>query len=112
MDKFDVEVNKETFECIENGRCEYLVFLGDKQHLEYKVDNVLNVISEDKSLKVVIKNILSFLTVKDLIAMIGKSKCGFSTSFSIDKIEDELTRQYKAEKIEKYGLIAANIVVI
>ena len=109
MDKYEIEVLDDTFERIVCGSCEYMVFLSDKSHSQYKVGNILTINCGNKSLQVTIDDLLYFDTIKDMISMLGKEKCGYKKSESIDFIEDSIVKTLNASRVEKFGLIATRI---
>lgn len=105
-DIYEIEVNEETFERIENGKCSFVVVLDDKEHKAYKVGNVLTIFSAENQIKVTINEMLFFESVKDLVSMVGKERIGFAKNLTIDRIEDEIAKALKPENIDKFGLMA------
>lgn len=105
-DIFEIEVNEETYKRIIDGKCSFLVLLDNHKKKPYVEGNILTLVFEDQKIEVVVKNVLSFLTVKEMIDMVGKENCGFTKNMTIDKIEDKIALSIKPESIEKYGLEA------
>lgn len=105
-DIYQIEVNEETYQRMEDGKCNFVVVLDDKVHKSFKEGNILTIFSGEKNMKVSIKELLFFQTVKELVDMIGKERTGFTKSLTTDRIEDEIAKTLKPESIEKFGLIA------
>lgn len=105
-DIYQIEVNEETFQRMEDGKCNFVVVLDDKDHKAYKEGNILTIYAGEKSMKVSIREMLFFETVKELVDMIGKERTGFTKSLTTDRIEDEIAKTLKPESIEKFGLMA------
>lgn len=105
-DLFEIEINEDTYKRILDGKCNFLVLLDDHKKKPYVEGNILTLIFEDNKLEVVVKTVLSFLTVKEMIEMVGKENCGFAKNMTIDRIEDKIALSIKPESIEKFGLEA------
>ncbi len=105
-DIYQIEVNEETFQRMEDGKCNFVVVLDDKDHKAYKEGNILTIYTGEKSMKVSIREMLFFETVKELVDMIGKERTGFTKSLTTDRIEDEIAKTLKPESIDKFGLMA------
>ena len=80
--------------------------------MQYKVGNYLTFKCNEESVKVVIEEQLYFKTVKELLDMVGKNKFGYTQSQNNDKIEDMYYVNYKAEDIEKFGLVAVKFKLV
>lgn len=111
-DIYEIVIDEKIFEKIVNGKCIYYIFINDKARLQYKEGNFLTFKCDDKSQKVQIKNMLYFSSIKELLDMVGKEKCGYTPSQTPDKIEDIYYINYKAQDIEKYGLVAVNFSLV
>ena len=110
-DIYEIEIDELLFNKIASGKCEYFILINDKKGKTYKQNNFLTFVSGDKNLKVSISNLFYFDTIKELLEMLGKEKCGFSSSQTNDKIEDLYFTSYKPEDIENFGLVAIQIEV-
>ena len=100
------------FEKIKNNKCNYYIFVNDRTVMQYKVGNYLTFKCNEESVKVVIEEQLYFKTVKELLDMVGKNKFGYTQSQNNDKIEDMYYVNYKAEDIEKFGLVAVKFKLV
>ena len=105
-DIYEVLVCDKLFERIILGKCLYYIFLNDKNRLQYKNGNILTFKCGEDKQKVTIVDMLYFSSIKELLDMVGKDKCGYTASQNLDKIEDIYYTHYKAQDIEKYGLVA------
>jgi len=104
-DIYEVLLDDKMFEKIKNGKCFYYIFLNDRIRLQYKIGNILTLKNNEDSVKVEIKNLFYFNSIKELLEMMGKEKLGFSSSQNSDKIEDFYYVNYKPSDIEKFGLV-------
>lgn len=105
-DIYEIQVLEDTFQNVVEGRCKFVLVVGDKQHQAYKSGNIISIVCGENMIKATIKDLLYFQSVKELVDMIGKERIGFSKSKTTDGIEDAVARIIKPQLIEKYGLIA------
>jgi len=104
-DIYEVLIDDKFFEKIINKKCCYYIFLNDRIRLQYKKGNILTFKCENNVVKVEIKNMFYFNTIKELFDMMGKEKLGFTTKQNLDKIEDYYYVNYKPSDIENFGLV-------
>ena len=105
-DIYEIIVDEKLFNKIAIGKCTHYLFINDRKRMQYKIGNFLTFKQGENSLKVTIENMLYFANIKELIDMVGKEKFGYTPSQTSDKIEDSYYVNYKAEDIEKFGLVA------
>jgi len=105
-DIYEVIVKDKLFEKIKSGKCCNYIFLNDRKRLQYKIGNLLTFINNDNKITVTIENMFYFKTIKELLDMMGKEKFGYTPSQNSDIIEDSYYTSYKAEDIDKFGLVA------
>ena len=110
-DIYEVKVSEKIYDKILSGKCTYYIFVNDRKRLSYKEGNILTLKNENNTLKVEIVNMLYFTTVKELLDMVGKEKCGFTSSQNVDIIEDYYYNNYNAADIDKFGLVAVQFKV-
>ena len=116
-DIYKFELENEVFEKVLSGKKTVQLVINDKNHKDYAVGNVLTfvrVVAEgsvvDESVineqKVEIENLLYFADVKEAVETMGKEKCGFKPSATIEKASDIFLSNESFETIEKYGIMA------
>ena len=116
-DIYKFELESDGFEKVLAGKKTVQLVINDKSHKDYAVGNVLTfvrVIADDakpedfdvNEQKVEIENLLYFADVKEAVETMGKEKCGFKPSATIEKASDIFLSNENFETIEKYGIMA------
>lgn len=112
-DIYELIIDDKLFQKFLNRKFAYLISVNDKDKQLYKQDNLLTLKSDNQSEKKVIKakvsSLLFFTTLKELVEMVGKDKCGFRETTSVDAIEDIFRDRFNAKDIEKYGFVAIGV---
>ena len=105
-----LKIDPKVFDRMLSGKCKYVALVNNRKIQRYVIGNYLTFICDDKEqskqIKVSVKNLLYFDTIKDLLEMVGKEKCGYTSGTSLDKIEDIYYATHSNDKIEKFGLVA------
>ena len=115
-DIYKFELDGEVFEKVVNGKKTVQLVINDKKHKDYAVGNQLTFVrklEEGESAeglvleqKVEIENILHFTDVREAVETMGKEKCGFKPSATVEKASDIFLSNENFEVIEKYGIMA------
>ena len=115
-DIYKYVVESDVFEKVVAGKKTVQLVINDKKHKDYAVGNQLTFVkkldedagvnAETESQKVEIENLLYFTDVKEAVETLGKEKCGFKPSATVEKASDIFLSNENFEVIEKYGIMA------
>ena len=113
-DIYEHILDNDVLDKIESGKCIYFVCVNTRNIQSYKEGNVLTFVSGDKQriVKVKIKAFFYFASVKELVNMLKREKCGYSAGKNLDTLEDEHYALNKPNAIEKFGFVAIEFEVI
>ncbi len=115
-DIYKFVVESDVFEKVIAGKKTIQLVINDKKHKDYAVGNQLTFVKkleetadvndEKETQKVEIENLLYFTDVKEAVETLGKEKCGFKPSATVEKASDIFLSNENFEVIEKYGIMA------
>lgn len=115
-DIYKFVVESDVFEKVVAGKKTIQLVINDKKHKDYAVGNQLTFVKkleenagvnvEAETQKVEIENLLYFTDVKEAVETLGKEKCGFKPSATVEKASDIFLSNENFEVIEKYGIMA------
>lgn len=114
-DIYRFEVSADEFEKVVAGKKTIQLVVNDPKHKTFAVGNQLTFVKtleegeskeNELSQKVEIENLLYFSNVTEAVETLGKEKCGFKPSATIEKASDIFLSNENFEPIEKYGIMA------
>lgn len=123
VDIYTFEIHSLEFDRILSGKKNVQLVINDPKHKDYAVGNQLTfkrnleTISEDDKkllekeklvveLKATVTNLLYFNDFIEAINTVGKERCGFKASVTIEKTSDLFLSAESYESVEKYGIMA------
>lgn len=123
VDIYTFEIHSEEFDRILSGKKNVQLVINDAKHKNYGVGNQitfkrdLNTLSEEEQklldknklpleIHAIVSNLLFFNDFIEAINTLGKEKCGFKPSVTIEKTSDLFLSAESFESVEKYGIMA------
>lgn len=113
QDIYKFELSAEDFEKVVTGKKTIQLVINDPKHKTFAVGNQLTFVkvleegeTEQLVQKAEIENLLYFSDVTEAVGTLGKEKCGFKPSATIEKASDIFLSNEDFEPIEKYGIMA------
>lgn len=123
VDIYTFEIHSLEFDRILTGKKNVQLVINDPKHKDYAVGNQITfkrnmeTISEDDQkllkknkliveLKAEVSNLLYFNDFIEAINTVGKERCGFRSSVTIEKTSDLFLSAESFESVEKYGIMA------
>lgn len=123
VDIYTFEIHSEEFDRILSGKKNVQLVINDAKHKSYGVGNQitfkrdLGTLSEEEQklldknklpleINATVSNLLFFNDFIEAINTLGKEKCGFKPSVTIEKTSDLFLSAESFESVEKYGIMA------
>lgn len=115
QDIYTFELSAEEFEKVTAEKKTIQLVINDTKHKTFAVGNQITFVKsleegEDKEsqelVKAEIESLLYFSNVTEAVETLGKEKCGFKPSATIEKASDIFLSNENFESIEKYGIMA------
>ena len=107
MEEFVISIPDNYYSKLENDNAHAIILVNNNKAQRYQQGNrlvVLNVETKN-SFEIVIKNMLYFDNITDAVNLVGTKYLGYSKNASATKIEDTLLARYKAQDVDKYGVV-------
>ena len=112
QDIYKFELSAEDYEKVLSGKKTIQLVINDPKRKSYAVGNQITFVKvkeegeeEQLSQKAEIENLLYFSDVTEAVGTVGKEKCGFKPSATIEKASDIFLSNENFELIEKFGII-------
>lgn len=118
-DIYTFSLDSESFDKVLLGKKTVQIVINEPKRRVYEIGNQITFNREVKedvaveansdtvmSQKAVIENLLYFANINEAIETLGKEKCGFKPSSTLEKSSDTFLSKEKYEAIEKNGLVA------
>ena len=113
QDIYKFELSAEEFEKVVTEKKTIQLVINDPKHKSFAVGNQITFVKvkeegeeEQLAQKAEIENLLYFSDVTEAVGTLGKEKCGFKPSATIEKASDIFLSNENFEPIEKYGIMA------
>ena len=123
VDIYTFEIHSLEFDRILSGKKSVQLVVNDSKHKDYAVGNQITfkrnmdtISDDDKKLlaknklitqiEAKVTNLLYFNDFIEAINTVGKEKCGFRPSVTIEKTSDLFLSAESYESVEKYGIMA------
>lgn len=114
-DIYKFTLDNDTFEKVLAGTKTVQLVVNDSKHKNYAVGNLITFIREiteesgenaTSSVNATIENLMYFSDIKEAVEILGKEKCGFKHSATIEKASDIFLSTESYEATQKNGLVA------
>ena len=107
MEDFVVSMPGSHYEKLLSDNAHAIILVNNGKVQKYKQGNRLVLLNEDtqESFEILIKNLLYFENITDAINLVGTKYLGYSKNAPATKIEDSLLARYKAQDVDKYGVV-------
>lgn len=110
MGDFDIVVTDAYFDKLAYGNISDIVLVNNAKVKKIKQGNHFFVINEEtrQQFEAIAQSFLYFESLADAFDMVGKKYLGFAGNVSVTKLEDKFLTMYKAEDVDKYGIVVVN----
>lgn len=107
MNEFDILVSDEYYDKLAYENISDIVLVNNTKIKKYKIGNHIFVVNEQtrQKFEAVVEGFLYFDTLVEAFSFVGKKYLGFSGNTSMTKLEDKFLTMYKAQDIEKHGIV-------
>lgn len=114
-DIYKFTLDNDTFEKVLAGTKTVQLVVNDSKHKNYAVGNLITFIREiteetgenaTSSVNATIENLMYFSDIKEAVEILGKEKCGFKHSATVEKASDIFLSTESYEATQKNGLVA------
>lgn len=114
-DIYKFTLDNDTFEKVLAGTKTVQLVVNDSKHKSYAVGNLITFIRDNAEevgenttspINATIENLMYFSDIKEAVEILGKEKCGFKHSATIEKASDIFLSTESYEATQKNGLVA------